>query len=99
MNNTEKVMLGAFTAVEAAHAYSAFNPSIFTIRRFPDEYTKRDIRAGCALASGFAIVLGIIVSKVVDSVIPLVFAIFTIVFMCLVYEYFLSKAEEDAKRG
>lgn len=87
---TEKVLLGAFTAVEGAHAYSAFLPSIFTIRTFREQNeTVRSIRDGEVIGSLFALALGAVVAALVRDPTPLYFAVATVVVMVSVYEWAL----------
>ena len=87
---TQRVALAALTAVEGAHAYSAFNPSIFTIRHFRDRTTERDVRAGEVLGSAFTLALGLIVSLIVNDWLPLAFAAGVVVVMVSVYEWALQ---------
>lgn len=81
------VFTASVVAVEAAQAFSAFNPSIFTIRRFPDEYTQRDIRLGSVLAVVFSLLLAILGAKLTGSTLPFVAALGADAFMVGVYEY------------
>jgi len=86
----DAILLGAFTAVESAHAYSAFLPSIFTIRTFgqqPD--TLQSIRDGEMIGTIFALALGGVVSALTDSAIPIIFGAITAAFMVAVYEWAL----------
>lgn len=84
---TEKVLLSAFVAVEGAHAFSAFCPSLFTIKTFADsEEKKRAVRIGYIPATAFAIGMGIIVSLLIKSKLPLVIAVGTSLFMVATYE-------------
>lgn len=87
----EKVLISAFVAVESAHAFSAFCPSIFTIRTLANETEegKRQIRQGYAPAIIFALALGLIVSKLIKNMMPLWFSLGTIVFMLVCYEWAL----------
>lgn len=87
------VLLGAFTAVESAHGFSAFCPSVFTIRQLANqtEEGKAAIREGYIPASIFAILLGLIVSKLTKSWLPLLFSLGTIAFMVAAYEWALSQ--------
>jgi hypothetical protein len=85
----EKVALAAVTAVEGAHAYSAFCPSIFTIRRFRDVKTVQDVRDGELAGTIFALVLGVSVSALVKDPLPLYFAAGVAVIMVMVYEWAL----------
>ena len=93
----DAVMLGIFTALESAHAYSAFLPSMFTIRTFGgDEDCLRDIRQGEALATGFALLLGLVVSRLTKSGFPFLAAIVVSAAMVGIYEYALHTPHEDA---
>ncbi|MEN3043401.1 MAG: hypothetical protein ABDH59_08955 [Fervidobacterium sp.] len=83
----EDVALGVLVLAECAHFYSAFNPSIFTIRRFPDEQTKRDITIGCLLASIFGIAISFATAKIAKSNKPLIFGIIAVVSMDIIYLY------------
>lgn len=84
----EQVLLAAFTALESAHFYSAFLPSVMTIRKFADdEEARAALRQGEVLATAFALTLGATVSALVDTPLPLVFAAATAAAMLAVYEY------------
>lgn len=86
----DKIMLGIFTALESAHAYSAYLPSMFTIRTFGgDPDTVKDIRQGEALGTAFSLILGLVVSKIVKSPFPFFAAILVSATMVGVYEYAL----------
>lgn len=86
------VLLSVFVAVEGAHAFSAFNPSIFTIRRFPDGQTLRDIRTGCLYASAFTLIIGGLTSAMIGNWLPFGMAVLTAAGMTAVYEI-------NARRG
>lgn len=88
----DEAALVLLVAVEGAHAYSAFLPSIFTIRAFDSEGKVRDIRAGEALASAFVFVLGLITAVIIDSPLPIAVSIGTAVAMIGVYEWALRGA-------
>lgn len=88
MPQREQVLLAAFVALESAHFYSAFLPSVMTIRKFADdEAARQSLRHGEVLASAFALTLGATVGALVDSPLPLLFAAATVVAMLAVYEY------------
>jgi hypothetical protein len=87
MEKHEKILMSAFVAMESAHAYSAFLPSIFTIRTFGHAPgTAKSIRDGEIIGTAFALGLGGIVSKLIDSWMPLLFAGATSAIMVGVYE-------------
>ncbi len=84
----EHVLLSAFAALESAHFYSAFLPSVMTIRKFArDGEALEALRKGEAIATGFAVALGWVVSELIDSYLPLVFTAATALAMLCVYEY------------
>jgi hypothetical protein len=86
----EEVLLSAFTAVETAHSFSAFCPSIFTIKSLAKPQRKEnEIREGYIPAIIFGLVLSALISAIMKSKVPLLFAIFTIIFMVLAYEWAL----------
>jgi hypothetical protein len=86
----DQVLMAAFVAVESAHAYSAFLPSIFTIRHFGHEVgVVKDIRDGELIGTAFALVLGGIVSAITENALPFIFAGATAGVMVGVYEYAL----------
>lgn len=84
----EHVLLAAFSALESAHFYSAFLPSVMTIRKFAkDPEAVEALRKGEAVATAFALTLGWVVSELIDSYLPLAFTAATAVAMLAVYEY------------
>lgn len=86
----EKVLLASFVAVESAHAFSAFNPSIFTIKSLVVKQGEQQfLREGYIPATIFALALGFIVSKLINSWLPLWFSIATTAFMVFWYEWAL----------
>jgi hypothetical protein len=88
MPEREHVLLAAFSALESAHFYSAFLPSVMTIRKFAkDPEAVEALRKGEAIATGFAVMLGWVVSELIDSYLPLAFTVLTAVAMLVVYEY------------
>jgi len=88
----QSVLLAAFTAVEGAHAYSAFLPSIHTIRHFADARTPADIRAGELVGTAFCLGLGFVVSRLARTPMPFWFAAGTALLMIAVYEWALKTA-------
>jgi len=82
---TEELLISIFVAVESAHAFSAFNPSLFTINRFRDEETYRDIVRGCLYASIFSGLIGTVSSLLIDSYIPVGMALAVALGMSAVY--------------
>ncbi len=87
MGQLDVIVLSVFMALEGVHAYSAFLPSVFTIRTFvKDDLGATMIREGEVFASIFLVALGIVVSLIVKSPLPLVFAGITGAGMLAVYE-------------
>jgi hypothetical protein len=84
----EDAALVMLVAVESAFAYSAFLPSVFTIRKHVESDEEvGDIRAGEVLASAFVVILAWITARVIESPIPLYVGALTIGAMVSVYEY------------
>ena len=87
---SEKTALSIFVAVEGAHAYSAFLPSIFTIRTFRQEAgTRRSISDGELVGSLFTLALGAVTSALIKDKLPLLFSVVTVIVMVSVYEWAL----------
>lgn len=78
-------------AAEAPQAYSAFLPSIMTIRTFVDDQDAvNDIREGELLGSAFVLLIAGAGTLLTKSPWPFVVGIVTIVTMVGIYEYALS---------
>jgi hypothetical protein len=93
------LLLGAFVAVEGAHAFSAFMPSYFTIRKFaaaPEDAER--LRSGYVPAVGFNIALGAVISALVRSPWPLLAGIAVSAFMVAMYENAIRQAEAERAR-
>jgi hypothetical protein len=89
----EQVMLSAFTALESAHLYSAFLPSIFTIGTFvEDEKGVKLIREGELTATVAALALGGIVAKLIKDPLPFYLTLAVIACMLWTYERALARA-------
>jgi len=91
---TEKLLIGVFVGVESAHAFSAFNPSLFTINRFRDQQTIQDITRGCIYASIFSLSIGLVSSLLIESWYPLIMSAAVSVGMSMVY---LREANKEVK--
>jgi hypothetical protein len=94
--STHDVLMSAFVAVEGAHAFSAFLPSIFTIRAFASRNpgAAKAIRDGEIIGTAFAVGLGAVVSALIGSKLPVTFSIVTSMVMVSVYEYALRTAND-----
>lgn len=89
----EQIMLSAFTALESAHLYSAFLPSIFTIGTFvQDEKGIKLIREGEMTATLAALALGGIVAKLIQNPWPFYFTLAVAGGMLWTYERALKGA-------
>lgn len=83
----EDIALGLLVLGETAHFFSAFNPSLFTIKRFPDKQTEHDIALGCTYATVFGLILALATSYIARSKIPAIFGIIGIACMNAIYFY------------
>ncbi len=87
----EQALLGAFAALESAHFYSAFLPSVMTIQKFAtDDQARAALRQGEAIATALALSLGYVLSELVDSPLPIVMSAGMAVVMVLVYEWAIN---------
>lgn len=89
-------------AAEAPQAYSAFLPSIMTIRTFVDDPDAvYDIREGEVLGSAFVLLISVAGTLLTDSPWPFIVGILTIVAMVGVYEYALqgTRGGQNMKDG
>ncbi len=90
-------MLSAFTALESAHLYSAFLPSIFTIGTFvADEKGVKLIREGELTATLAALALGGIVAKLIKDPLPFYFTVAVCAGMLWTYERALAGASSGS---
>jgi hypothetical protein len=87
----EDAALVMLVAVESAFAYSAFLPSVFTIRKHVEsDEEMADIRTGEVLAGLFVLVLAGITASIIESRVPILVGLFTMVAMTGVYEIALA---------
>lgn len=85
------VALLVLTAVESVHAYSAFLPSVFTIRTFAQDAEARvRVRAGYVPAIVFSLVLGAAVAEITEQPAPLWAVVLVSAMMLVFYEWALS---------
>lgn len=88
----DKLMISVFMALEGIHAYSAFLPSIFTIKTFVEsEEGVRMIREGEVMASAFLVTLAIVTGNLTKSWYPVIFGLVAGGSMLAVYEYALYR--------
>jgi hypothetical protein len=71
----DTLIIAIFVAVEGAHAFSAFMPSYFTVRKFASGSEDVSmLRSGYFPAVTFNLLLGIVVSVLVKNPAPLILA-------------------------
>lgn len=88
----DKIVISIFMALEGVHAYSAFLPSVFTIKTFVStEDGKKMIREGEVMASLFLLALALATSYIAKSKWPFVLAMVTGGGMLAVYEFALYR--------
>jgi len=82
------ILLGAFTVLEGVHSYSAFLPSLFTIRHFSSASADdlKSFRDGELYASIFTLALGGTISLILRSYYPLLASFGVIGVMVYIYE-------------
>lgn len=85
--SNNEILLTTFTAVEGAHAFSAFMPSYFTVKKFAgDDGDIERLRSGYRPAILFNLALGLSVSMMTKSSYPIIASLAVIVFMLVLYE-------------
>jgi hypothetical protein len=85
MNDT--LLLSIFVAVEGAHAFSAFMPSYFTVKKFAaGQRDAARLRSGYVPAVAFNLVLGGVVSAIAKDKRPVIFAAIVCLAMIALYE-------------
>jgi len=93
MAKGETILVSALIAVEGAHAFSAFLPSVFTIRKLAvPAGAENDLRLGYIPASLFALALGALASAIMKSPWPLTASVLTTIFMIATYEWAIRSA-------
>lgn len=95
----DKLTIALLIAVEVAFGFSAFEPSIFTIRHFaaqPETY--ESIRIGEFLAVGFSMLIALTAGAVTKSMMPIIFTMISCAGMVCVYEWALSNPEKAAEQ-
>ena len=88
----DKIVISIFMALEGVHAYSAFLPSVFTIKTFvATEEGKAMIREGELMASLFLLALAASTAYIAKSKWPFILAVLTGAGMLGVYEFALAR--------
>lgn len=94
--NGERALISIMTALESAHGFSAFMPSVFTIKTFAAEGDVEthmaDLRSGYLPAVALSLAIGYIASQIVKSWWPLAGAIGVSAGMIGVYELAIRQA-------
>lgn len=90
------LLLSVFVAVEGAHAFSAFMPSYFTVKKFAeDEHDLARLRSGYKPAIAFNLAIGGVVSVMVKDPLPLIMSAIVVAFMLALYENAITEATGD----
>jgi hypothetical protein len=83
----DALLLSIFVAVEGAHAFSAFMPSYFTVKKFASgEKDTARLRSGYVPALAFNLVLGGTVSAISKDKRPVIFSVIVSLAMVALYE-------------
>ena len=97
--DNDKFTIALLIAVEVAFGFSAFEPSVFTIRHFAaQEQTMESIRIGEYLAVGFSLLIAAVASAMTKSMLPLMFTAVSCSGMVCVYEWALQNPESAAEQ-
>lgn len=96
--DNNKITIALLIAVEVAFGFSAFEPSVFTIRHFASQpQTRESIRIGEALAIGYSMLIALVAAIVIQSTLPIVFTIASCFAMVCVYEWALNNPENGVE--
>lgn len=91
----DTLLLSIFVGVEGAHAFSAFMPSYFTVKKFATEGTDAaKLRSGYAPALLFNLALGGTVSALTKRSAPIIISLLVSAFMVMMYEGAIGKQAE-----
>lgn len=96
----DDLLFGVVVGVESAHAFSAFNPSIFTIASLAVPNQQENlIRMGYVPSVAFAMILGGAISAMRKNLLPLLFGAGTCAFMISVYELAIAQGQQTQKES
>lgn len=88
----DTILISIFMALEGVHAYSAFLPSVFTIKTFVSDNGGVDmIREGEFMASVFLVTLAGVTTYLTKSAWPMLFGLVAGAGMLAVYEHALRR--------
>jgi hypothetical protein len=97
--DNDKFTIALLIAVEVAFGFSAFEPSVFTIRHFSAQpETKESIRIGEYLAVGFSMLIAFAAAAVTKSMLPVILTMLSCAGMVCVYEWALTNPEHAAEQ-
>ena len=91
---SDKTLVALLASVESVFAFSAFEPSVFTIRKLAKkENGIRDIREGYIPATMLAYIISGLTSAYMHSARPLIFTTVIVTFLILTYEWAIAGGE------
>lgn len=92
----EQILLSVFVGVEGAHAFSAFMPSYFTVKKFADGAEDiSNLRSGYTPAIAFNLALGSLVTVLTKDWKPFIISALTAAFMVSLYEGAINEKEPE----
>lgn len=98
--DNDKLLLSVFVGVEGAHAFSAFMPSYFTVKKFAEKPADlAALRSGYTPAILFNLALGGTVSMLTKNYTPLVISGMVSAFMVILYEQAIKEIKSEVKNG
>lgn len=93
----EEIALAILAPLEGAHFYSAYLPSVMTIRKFAgDPEAVKALREGELYATGFSLALAGVVSLLIDNLLPILLTLAVDTGMILIYERSIAGIETTA---
>lgn len=94
------LLLSVFVAVEGAHAFSAFMPSYFTVKKFTEDPRDLDrLRSGYRPAIVFNLAIGGVVSLLTKDLLPILMSGVVVIFMLALYENAITEAARENSAG
>lgn len=94
------IIISIFMALEGVHAYSAFLPSVFTIKTFvQDDNGVKMIREGEIMASVYLVGLALATAYITKSKWPALMGLLAGAAMIVVYEYAVARCPAKAGTG
>lgn len=97
--DTSPAVIGTFVGIETAFGFSAFLPSVFTIRHFAAQNgTRSNVRIGEGLGVAWALAIGTVASVLIDHPAPLYFSVVASAGMVAVYEWCLANPDAQPEQ-